>query len=354
MKILKSIKDRFGFGGGPKSPTYAVTPTSTNITEGNTVTFNVTTTNVPSGTTLYWTNAGTADGTDFSGGANSGSFTITSNAGSVSIITLNNATYEGTETIIFQVRTGSTSGPIVATAATVNLADAAPTYSVTPTTTSITEGSSVTFNVTTTNIPNGTTLYWTNSGTTTGADFSGGANSGSFTVTSNAGSVSRTTINSFVLSGTKTIIFRVRTGSTSGPIVATATTVNVTDAAPTYSVSPTTTSISEGDSVQFIVSVTNVADFTTLYWTNSGTTDATDFSSGVNSGSFSVAYDGFTPPLQGAVTLTTVNNAAVEGTETIIFNVRTGSTSGPIAATATTVNVADAAPRIQLVLAVPA
>jgi hypothetical protein len=344
MKILKSIKDRFGFGGGPKSPTYAVTPTSTNITEGNTVTFNVTTTNVPSGTTLYWTNAGTADGTDFSGGANNGSFTITSNAGSVSIITLNNATYEGTETIIFQVRTGSTSGPIVATAATVNLADAAPTYSVTPTTTSITEGSSVTFNVTTTNIPNGTTLYWTNSGTTTGADFSGGANSGSFTVTSNAGSVSRTTINSFVLSGTKTIIFRVRTGSTSGPIVATATTVNVTDAAPTYSVSPTTTSISEGDSVQFIVSVTNVADFTTLYWTNSGTTDATDFSSGVNSGSFSVAYDGFTPPLQGAVTLTTVNNAAVEGTETIIFNVRTGSTSGPIVATATTVNVADAAP----------
>jgi hypothetical protein len=344
MKILKSIKDRFGFGGGPKSPTYAVTPTSTSITEGNTVTFNVATTNVPSGTTLYWTNAGTADGTDFSGGANSGSFTITSNAGSVSIITLNNATYEGTETIIFQVRTGSTSGPIVATAATVNLADAAPTYSVSPTTTSITEGSSVTFNVTTTNIPNGTTLYWTNSGTTTGADFSGGANSGSFTVTSNAGSVSRTTINSFVLSGTKTIIFNVRTGSTSGPIVATATTVNVTDAAPTYSVSPTTTSISEGSSVQFIVSVTNVADFTTLYWTNSGTTDATDFSSGVNSGSFSVAYDGITPPLQGAVTLTTLNNATYEGTETIIFQVRTGSTSGPIVATATTVNVADAAP----------
>jgi len=341
MKILKSIKDRFGFRTGPTgpaAPTYAVTPTSTSITEGDTVTFNVTTTNVPSGTTLYWTNAGTTDGTDFNIGVNSGSFTITNNTGNVALITFNNATYEGTETIVFQVRTGSTSGPIVATAATVNIADAAPTYSVSPTTTSITEGSSVTFNVTTTNVPNSTTLYWTNSGTTDGTDFSGGANSGSFTITSNAGSVSITTLNNAAYEGTETIIFNVRTGSTSGPIVATASTVNVADAAPTYSVSPTTTSITEGSSVTFNVTTTNVPNSTTLYWTNGGTTDGTDFSGGANNGSFTITSNA------GSVSITTLNNAAVEGTETIIFQVRTGSTSGPIVATATTVNVADAAP----------
>jgi hypothetical protein len=341
MKILKSIKDRFGFKTGPTgpvAPTYAVTPTSTSITEGDTVTFNVTTTNVPSGTTLYWTNAGTTDGTDFNIGVNSGSFTITNNTGNVALITFNNATYEGTETIIFQVRTGSTSGPIVATAATVNIADAAPTYSVSPTTTSITEGSSVTFNVTTTNVPNSTTLYWTNSGTTDGTDFSGGANSGSFTITSNAGSVSITTLNNAAYEGTETIIFNVRTGSTSGPIVATASTVNVADAAPTYSVSPTTTSITEGSSVTFNVTTTNVPNSTTLYWTNGGTTDGTDFSGGANNGSFTITSNA------GSVSITTLNNAGVEGTETIIFQVRTGSTSGPIVATATTVNVADAAP----------
>ncbi len=339
MKIIKSIKDRFGFGtGGPKAPTYAVTPTSTSITEGDTVTFNVATTNVPSGTTLYWTNAGTTTGTDFNIGVNSGSFTITNNTGNVALITFNNATYEGIETIIFQVRTGSTTGPIVATAATVNLADAAPTYSVTPTTTSITEGSSVTFNVTTTNIPNSTTLYWTNSGTTDGTDFSGGANSGSFTITSNAGSVSITTLNNAAYEGPETIIFNVRTGSTSGPIVATASTVNVVDAAPTYSVSPTTTSITEGSSVTFNVTTTNVPNSTTLYWTNGGTTDGTDFSGGANNGSFTITSNA------GSVSITTLNNATYEGTETIIFQVRTGSTAGPIVATASTVNVADAAP----------
>ena len=336
MKILKSIKDRFGFKD--LKQTYSVSPSSTSITEGNSVTFTVSTRNVPNGTTLYWTNSGTTDGTDFSGGANNGSFTITSNTGSVSITTLNNATYEGTETIIFNVRTGSTAGPIVATAATVNVTDAAPTYSVSPNTSSITEGSSVTWTITTTNVQNSTTLYWTNGGSTEGTDFSGGANSGSFTITSNSGTVSLTTLNNSTYEGTETIILQIRTGSTTGPIVATSSTVSVADAAATYSISPSTTSITEGSAVTWTITTTNVQNGTTLYWTNSGTTDGTDFDGGDNSGSFTVTNN------SASLVLTTLQNVAYEGTETIIINVRTGSLIGPIVATATTVNVTDPAP----------
>jgi hypothetical protein len=139
------------------------------------------------------------------------------------------AVYEGTETIIFQVRTGSTAGTIVATASTVNVTDDAPTYSVSPSVASVNEGSSVTWTITTTNIPDATTLYWTNSGTTIASDFSAAVNSGSFTVTSNTGSFSLTLSNDLTTEGSETIVIQIRTGSTSGTIVATASTVTVND-----------------------------------------------------------------------------------------------------------------------------
>jgi hypothetical protein len=58
-------------------------------------------------------------------------------------------------------------------------------YTIIPNVTSVNEGGTVTWTITTTNLPNGTTLYWTNSGTTTGADFNGGVNSGTITINSN-------------------------------------------------------------------------------------------------------------------------------------------------------------------------
>ena len=338
MKIIKSIKDRFGFKAPAvrPTPTYSVTPSTTSLTEGFSVTFNVATTNIASGTTLYYTNSGTVTASRFS--SLSGSFTITNNNGAITLNSLVSSTYEGTQTLIVQIRTGSTTGPIVATATTVNISDAAPTYSISPSTTNVTEGSAVTYTVTTTNIANGTTLYWTNSGTTNGTDFSGGSNQGSFTITSNSGTVTLTTVNNSTYEGTDTIIFQLRTGSASGPIVATASTVSVIDAAPTYSVSPSTTSVTEGGTVGFTITTTNVQDGTILHWTNSGTTDSSDLVWQTNSYSFAIYNN------SAYLTFSFADNATYEGTETFILNIRTGSSSGPIVATATTVNVSDAAP----------
>ena len=101
---------------------YSVTPDSNYMVENNTVTFAVACPPFGSGT-LYWTNAGTTIGTDFSDSNNSGSITITNGVGSLTRTLANDQIVEGTETLIIQLRTGSTSGPIIATSSTVYVND---------------------------------------------------------------------------------------------------------------------------------------------------------------------------------------------------------------------------------------
>lgn len=101
-------------------PLYTITPSGTLIYEGNTVVFSVTTKNVGDGTLLYWTNSGTTDAADFTSSVNSGSITVANNVSSLGITTLStDSVTEGTETIVISLRTGSTSGPIVANATAV-------------------------------------------------------------------------------------------------------------------------------------------------------------------------------------------------------------------------------------------
>ena len=95
--------------------TYTVSASAASINEGQSVTFTITTRNVPSGTTLYYT-LGNMTAADISGGAVSGTVTVSNNIGTVSVTTASDSATEGTETMIFQLRTVSTSGTIVATA----------------------------------------------------------------------------------------------------------------------------------------------------------------------------------------------------------------------------------------------
>ena len=103
-------------GGG--SATYAVAPAANNVNEGSALVFNVTTANVADATTLYWT---VTSASDFS--TTSGSFAISSNAGSFSVTPTADTTTEGAETFTASVRTVSVSGSIVATSSTVTIND---------------------------------------------------------------------------------------------------------------------------------------------------------------------------------------------------------------------------------------
>lgn len=108
-------------GGGGVS--YYVSPSAGSVNEGSSVTFSVATTGVADGTVLYWTNAGTTVAADFSDSANSGSVTISSGSATITRTLASDATTEGGETIVLQLRTVSTSGTVVATSSTVSVVD---------------------------------------------------------------------------------------------------------------------------------------------------------------------------------------------------------------------------------------
>jgi hypothetical protein len=218
------------------APTYAVAAAggATSVNEGSSLTFNVTGTNIVNGTYYFTvTNSG-----DF--GTSSGSFTITSNAGSFSVTPTADVTTEGAETFTASVRTGSTGGTIVATSASITINDTSttptPTYSVTPSAGSVIETQTVTFNVTGTNITNGTYYYSLeqSAGTIVAADFNPASLTGSFTITSNAGSIAITIATGIAYEPTDAFFMNIRTGSTSGTIVATSSAVTIVDKRETY------------------------------------------------------------------------------------------------------------------------
>jgi len=107
----------YGIAAGSSASSYSIS-SAASINEGSALTVNVTTTNVADATTLYWTvsNAG-----DFA--TSSGSFTITSNSGSFTVTPTADATTEGSETFEVSIRTGSTSGTVVATSSAITIND---------------------------------------------------------------------------------------------------------------------------------------------------------------------------------------------------------------------------------------
>jgi hypothetical protein len=137
------------------------------------------------------------------------------NTNNVSILTAynsnNNLTWSSSGTRVVTL----TSSPIVA---------ALPlTYSITGPS-SIDEGSTATFTVTTTNVPDSTTLYYT---LTNSSDFS--TSSGSFNINSNSGSFTVTPTADAITEGAETFQIQIRTESVSGTIVSQTGNITIND-----------------------------------------------------------------------------------------------------------------------------
>jgi hypothetical protein len=336
-----------GFGTVPSPPAsviYQITPSVIAMDEGTPVTFNISTANFGNGR-LYWTNTGTTEAADFTDGLNSGFVDINGNIGSLTRNLVNDFSTEGTQTIIINLHTGSTSGDIVKTAATVSVLDSSKSlgYNIVPDQFFATETTTCTWTVTTTNFPDGN-LYWTNSGTAQGVDFSGGNNSGIVPIVSNRGTITLYPKADLLTEpgGDETIIINLRTGSTSGDIVKTALPVQLQDSSqtpPPIVIPPVPTpdpppgpagySISRvvsGLTATFTITTTNFPNGA-LYWTNGGTTVPGDFTDGTNSGTIGVANSSAT------VVRTLRSDYQFVNDKTILFQLHTGSTSGPIVKT---------------------
>jgi hypothetical protein len=325
------------------SESYVTRPSSQNVNEGSIVRFRTNTVGVAN-TTLYYTIVGSAGITisDFTDNLLSGSFNIVSGVGTVTKTLSNDLSVgEGTETFYMNISTGSTLGPVVSTSPTVFVYDtSSATFNITPSTLSMNEGSSVGFAVTTTNIPDNTTLYYTISGSEgiSTTDFTDGALSGSFNIVSNSATVTKTLVNDLSSNeGTETFNMSIRVGSTGGQISTTSSNVTIYDTSISpYVVTPSTLNVNEGSSVIFTTTTTGISD-TTLYYDIYGSAgiSASDFTSNSLTGSFPLISG------VGSTTLTLANDLTTEGTEIFYMNVRTGSTSGPRVAISSSVTIND-------------
>ena len=190
-------------------PTYTISSPAS-INEGDTRTFVVNTTLVPNNTTLWFTVSPSEDLSP-----ENGSFTINNNTASFDISATEDATTEGTEQGTVEIRTGSVTGTIVATDAFAinDTSTSLANYTVTAPD-SIDEGSSGTINVTTTDVPNGTTLYWAVSPST---QFM--TNSGSFSITNNSGSFTVVPTADSLTEGDENAVIRI--GTSAGPTIPT-------------------------------------------------------------------------------------------------------------------------------------
>jgi hypothetical protein len=112
---------------GPPMPTYAFGAVPSAINEGSSGIFNVNTTNVSNGTTLYWSySGGSADpASDFV--AYNGSFTINNNTGSFTVSPIADMTTDTAETFSVNIRSGSPTGLVLATSGTVTINDTSTT-----------------------------------------------------------------------------------------------------------------------------------------------------------------------------------------------------------------------------------
>lgn len=111
-----------------------------------------------------------------------------------------------------------------------------PTYQIVPDTDTIPDGGNLPFTVTTTDVPDGTVLYWTilplAPTPAVSADFVGGIMNGSLTITANSGGDTIFTVDNILYKPNTTFAIQVRTGSISGPVVDTSGTFTIDRGAP--------------------------------------------------------------------------------------------------------------------------
>jgi hypothetical protein len=325
-------------------PTYDVEPQSSNVNEGNSLQFDVTTTNVTNGTTLYWfvNYGGASQSGDFV--SVSGQFLVSNNVGSFSVTLNTDSVYEESESFSVDLRTtNNQSASVVANSGAVTINDKTVTYDIIPASYLVNEGSTLIFTVNTRNVPNSTVLYWKvnfNGGSTASGDFD--AISGTTTITNNTNTFNLEIIGDNVTEGSQTFYVELRTDSITGTIVDYTNPITITDSSidpvPTYDVEPQSGNVNEGSNLQFNVTTTNVANGTTLYWFinyNNTSQEADfadisgDFNITDNGGSFSVALSSdlvYETSEAFSVDLRTTNNqaaAVVANSGTVTINDKT-------------------------------
>jgi subtilisin family serine protease len=120
-------------GTTPPTPTYSIATNSASYNEGQTIAASINTTNVATGTTLYWAVSGTGiDSADFSNAALTGSGTISNGTLAFNLAIANDLKTEGTETLQIKFYSDSARTVQVANTASISILDTSTTPLPTP------------------------------------------------------------------------------------------------------------------------------------------------------------------------------------------------------------------------------
>jgi hypothetical protein len=302
-------------------PTYNVTSNKEQVLEGDSVVFNIITTNVSDGTVLNYTLSGiNITNSDIVGGSLTGSFVISSNSSTVTIqIATNNDGNTDDESLTFSIDDTNASKTVVIS----QTISTSPTYNVNADKVSVNEGETIVYTITTTNVSDGTILNYTLSGENiTQSDIFGGVLSGTVTITSNQAKVSvQINQDNIIEIYSKILKFSLVDTNVYVNVVINAdqvfpeqNVVNVLDKR--YSISTDKLSYKEGETIIYTITTENVSDDTILTYRLYGANiTSSDFILNSLYGQFVIKNN------QAIVQIGIEEDTAIENNETVTFSI---------------------------------
>jgi hypothetical protein len=271
------------------APKYFIVADKNTVDEGGTVSFDVTTENVPNGTNLIYYITGDTNQFDFVPVGITGAVTINNNFYNFSLgISADLSTETGGEQFQVVIKQNDAGPDLSEPTSPITISDTSVSYyTITPTSGSIVEGNAQTFTVT--GVGSGTdgTFYYGITGIKGGqelqeTDFVDGFVD-SFNISSGSGSFTITTVQNDSLNRQ----FTVKVGSTNDPynsVLVETGIFNITDLNADYTVTPSTFFIIEGQGITFNITALNVPNGTVLQYaiTSTNGVNSSDFVGGLN------------------------------------------------------------------------
>ena len=318
---------------------------TTSVTEGESIEFTINTNDVEIGQSLWWDTLGDLSSADWTDNDPNDHVTIVSTGSTTPYTGIATVTRtlkadgitETGDTFWLRVSTNS-GGQVVGYSSTITVIDAVPTATITADKTTVNEGDSVVFTVSTTNMSPNSTLYYSHTGTTDSTDFYPAGTTGNFTIDSSGnGTITRVISGDFTSEGTEDFTLTVRSGSTTGTALTTAPTVQVTNTVPTFTTTPSATTIDEGDTLTMTVNTTGLHAGKVLYYSIEGTgVSPSDFTNNSLTGYFDINSSGV-----GTFNVTLDSDRVTEGGEVFVVRIRDGSTTGAIVHTSVNITIND-------------
>ena len=318
--LLLSVENGPTYSIAHNATQHEVIPNKYFIQESDSITFNITTTNFGTNGNgvLYWSLEGSVDANDFT--SISGSVAVTNN--SATITTTSQLDTSNSENDYFRlILRDINNGPIVASSDYITLRDKPVTCSIAESATTIAEGSSITYTVTTSGLEDGTVLNFQSSNTTDVVPASG-----NITINNNTASFTVASVEDVFVESDETFTVDVKYANNVLATSSEATIQNTTSY--TFAVSAST--VSENNEVTFTINTTGIPNGTGLNYLTS-LTDI-DLSPAARNGNFTINNN------TASITIKALQDLKVDSGENFNLIIRSG---GTIVTTSSTVSIID-------------